>query len=58
MEAPYVAALVAVLLFLATQTGAFLYWAGKITQRGDDHERRICGVELKLDNHLDAHGDQ
>lgn len=34
-----------VLLFLAAQTGAFLFWAGRITQQQSDHTRRITELE-------------
>ena len=38
-----------VIMFLAAQTGAFLYWTGKITQQVRDHEGRIVRLEFHED---------
>lgn len=45
------AELVTIILFLCAQTGAFLFWAGRITQEQTDHARRLADLESTVRQH-------
>lgn len=44
-----------VVLAIIGQTGAFVYWAGKLSARVEEHSKRLSSIDGKLDRHIESH---